>query len=147
MAKELTDLDRAIVMQVVLDRWNPHRLTSKIANHFGLSTNQVRNLRRKPAFQAELAKQTAIYKGEFSGVQLADRKERLIALDQLYRKIPDARVSLRLKVLAAIRHEDASAQLVALGLDALVLGRDPHVDRCSECHGFPLFVYKPLPLY
>ena len=105
MAKELTDLDRAIIMQVVLDRWNPHRLTSKIANHFGLSTNQVRNLRRKPAFQAELAKQTAIYKGEFSGVQLADRKERLIALDQLYRKIPDARVSLRLKVLAAIRHE------------------------------------------
>ena len=42
MAKELKDFERAIVMQVVLDRWNPHRLTSKIANHFGLSTNQGR---------------------------------------------------------------------------------------------------------
>ena len=111
MAKELKDFERAIVMQVVLDRWNPHRLTSKIANHFGLTTNQVRNLRRKPAFQTELAKQMAIYRGEFCGVQLADRKERLIALDQLYRKIPDARVSLRLKVLAAIRHEVGDDEL------------------------------------
>jgi hypothetical protein len=111
MAKELTDLERAIVMQVVLDRWNPDRLTLKISNHFDLTTNQVRNLRRKPAFQAEVSKQMAIYKGEFCGVQLADRKERLIALDQLYRKIPDVRVSLRLKVLTAIRHEVGDDEL------------------------------------
>ena len=43
MVKELTAQERAIIQQAILDRWNPHRLTWKIANHFDLSVNQIRN--------------------------------------------------------------------------------------------------------
>ena len=53
MGKGLTDRDRAIIQQVIFDRWNPHRLTKKICNYFGLTINQVRHLRSKPAFQTE----------------------------------------------------------------------------------------------
>ncbi|SVC87630.1 uncharacterized protein METZ01_LOCUS340484, partial [marine metagenome] len=42
MAKELSDQERAIVQMSILDRWNRHRLTKKISDHFGLSVNKVR---------------------------------------------------------------------------------------------------------
>ena len=88
MAK-LTDLDRQIIQQCILDRWNPHRLNRKIAHHFGLTLNQVRHIRRKPAFKQEYARQMAIYQGAFDEVQMADRKERVKAMDALFHKIPE----------------------------------------------------------
>ncbi len=105
MAKELTDQERAIIQQAILDRWNPHRLTWKIANHFDLSENQIRHIKSKATFKAEYAKQLAIYQGSFSDIQLGDRKERVKAMDDLYHLIPDYRVALKLKVLAQIRVE------------------------------------------
>jgi hypothetical protein len=105
MDKELTTQECEIIQQLILDRWNPHRINQKIANHFGLSVNQVRHIRRKPHFQAEYTKQLAIYKDSFDDVQLADRKERVKALDGLYQRIPEARVALKIKVLHAIREE------------------------------------------
>ena len=73
---------------------------------------------------------------------LPSRLHQLVELLPLLRDAADDILVLddQHKVVAGL---DESPQLVALGLDALVLGRDPHVDRCSECHGFPLFVYKP----
>ena len=75
---------RAIIQQVILDRWNPLRLNKKIASHFGLTINQVRHIRSKPAFQAEYSKQLAIYQRSFDEIQLADRKERVMAMQELY---------------------------------------------------------------
>ena len=95
MDKPLTSQEHEIIQQLILDRWNPHRINMKIANHFGLSVNQVRHIRRKPHFQAEYTKQLAIYKDSFDDVQLADRKERVKALDGLYQRIPEARVALK----------------------------------------------------
>ena len=105
MSKGLTDRDRAIIQQVILDRWNPHRLTKKICDHFGLTINQLRHLRSKPAFQTEYQRQLAIYQQSFDEIQLADRKERVKAMQDLYDKIPDIRVALKLKILAQIRAE------------------------------------------
>ena len=109
---KLTDLDRQIIQQCILDRWNPHRLNRKIAHHFGLPLNQVRHIRRKPAFKQEYARQMAIYQGAFDEVQMADRKERVKAMDALFHKIPDYRVALKLKVLAAIRAEVAGDHVI-----------------------------------
>jgi hypothetical protein len=105
MSKELTMQEHEIIQQLILDRWNPHRINQKIANHFDLSVNQVRHIRRKPQFQAEYDKQLALYKGSFDDICLADRKERVKALDGLYQRIPDVRVALKIKVLQAIREE------------------------------------------
>ena len=105
MDKPLTSQEHEIIQQLILDRWNPHRINMKIANHFGLSVNQVRHIRRKPHFQAEYTKQLAIYKGEFDDICLADRKERVKALDGMFQRIPEARVALKVKVLQAIQEE------------------------------------------
>ena len=105
MSKGLTDRDRAIIQQVILDRWNPLRLNKKIASHFGLTINQVRHIRSKSAFQTEYKRQLAIYQSRFEEIQLADRKERVTAMQDLYDKIPDIRVALKLKILAQIRAE------------------------------------------
>ena len=69
MDKPLTSQEHEIIQQLILDRWNPHRINMKIANHFGLSVNQVRHIRRKPHFQAEYTKQLAIYKDSFDDVR------------------------------------------------------------------------------
>ena len=105
MGKELTDTDRAIIQQIILDRWNPHRLNKKISSHFGLSINQVRHIRNKPTFQAEYEKQLAIYQQSFDDIRLGDRKERVKAMSDLFERVPDVRVALKLKILEQIRHE------------------------------------------
>jgi hypothetical protein len=105
MGKDLTDTERAIIQQIILDRWNPLRLNKKIASHFGLTINQVRHLRSKSAFQTEYKRQLAIYQQSFDEIQLADRKERVLAMQELYEKIPDIRVALKLKILDQIRAE------------------------------------------
>ena len=83
MSVELTDREHQIIQQLILDRWNPHRINKKIANHHGLTINQVKYMRSKPAFKAEYDKQLAIYLDSFDDIQLADRKER-ISLDRMY---------------------------------------------------------------
>ena len=95
MGKDLTDTERAIIQQVVLDRWNPLRLKKKIDTHFGLTINQVRHIRSKSVFQAEYERQLAIYQQSFDEIQLPDRKERVLAMQELYEKIPDIRVALK----------------------------------------------------
>ena len=105
MIKPLTAQEKAIIQQAILDRWNPHRLTWKIANHFDLSENQIRHIKSKATFKAEYARQLAIYQGSFDEIQLADRKERVLAMQELYEKIPDIRVALKLKIMAQIRAE------------------------------------------
>ena len=80
MIKPLTAQEKAIIQQAILDRWNPHRLTWKIANHFDLSENQIRHIKSKATFKAECARQLAIYQGSFYEIQLGHRKERVKAM-------------------------------------------------------------------
>ena len=47
----------------------------------------------------------AIYQQSIDENQLADRKERIKAMRDLYDKIPDIRVALKMKILAQIRAE------------------------------------------
>ncbi len=102
MRKELNDRN-AIVQMILLDRWNPHRLDKKIASHFDLTLDQVRDIRQQPAFQEEVERQRLMSEQPF--VNLADRKARAVALQQLFEKVPDVRVALRLKILGQIRSE------------------------------------------
>ena len=112
MPRGLTDTERAIIQQIILDRWNPLRLNKKIASHFGLTINQVRHIRSKSAFQTEYKRQLAIYQSSFEEIQLADRKERVKAMQDLYERIPDIRVALKLKILAQIRVEVGQDEVV-----------------------------------
>ena len=68
MSVELTDREHQIIQQLILDRWNPHRINKKIVDHHRLTINQVKYMRSKPAFKAEYAKQLAIYLDSFDEV-------------------------------------------------------------------------------
>ena len=74
MVKELTAQERAIIQQLILGRWNPHRINRKISDHHGLTINQVKYMRSKPAFKAEYARQLAIYQDSFDDIQLTTAK-------------------------------------------------------------------------
>ena len=97
MIKPLTAQEKAIIQQAILDRWNPHRLTWKIANHFDLSENQVRHIKSKATFKAEYDRQLKLYQGSFDDIRLADRKERVKAMqdsnDHVAAKRPCARTT------------------------------------------------------
>jgi hypothetical protein len=95
MSVELTDREHQIIQQLIMDRWNPHRINKKIADHHKLTINQVKYMRSTP-FKAEYDKQLAIYLDSFDDIQLADRKERVKAMAGLYEKIPNPRVALKL---------------------------------------------------
>ena len=87
-----------------------------------MTINQVRYIHSKSAFQTEYKLQVAIYQSSFEEIQLVDRKERVLAMQELYVKIPDIRVALKLKVLAQIRvevgqDEVAKQQPEAAGVD------------------------------
>ena len=135
MVKDLTDTERAIIQQVILDRWNPLRLNKKIATHFGLTINQVRHLRSKPVFQAEYKRQLAIYQQSFDEIQLADRKERVLAMQELYEKIPGIRVALKLKVLAQIRVEVGQDEAVERQPEAVGVDVPPRAQTYEEWLG------------
>ena len=132
MPKDLTDTERAIIQQVILDRWNPLRLNKKIASHFSLTINQVRHIRSKPAFQAEYKRQLAIYQHSFDEIQLADRKERVAAMQELYEKIPDIRVALKLKILAQIRVEVGQDEAVERQPEAVGVDIPPRAQTYEE---------------
>ena len=67
--------------------------------------HEVNAWKRDPDFQAEYQKQLELYKNNFDDIQLADRKERVKVLSDMFAHIPEPRVSLRLKVLEQIRIE------------------------------------------
>ena len=132
MAKELKAQEKAIIQQAILDRWNPHRLIWKKPNHFDLSVNQIRHIKSKATFKAEYARQLAIYQGSFGDIRLADRKERVKAMQDLYDKIPDIRVALKLKILAQIRVEVGQDEAVERQPEAVGVDVPPRAQTYEE---------------
>ena len=105
----LPPTERQIAHQVLLDRWNPNRLAWKLANHHGLKPSAVERLLTRPDFQAEVAKQKAIYEGRYPDLAVADRHTRVADLSRLLERIPAKRVRLKLKILDALRREVGDA--------------------------------------
>ena len=82
----LTPTERQIAHQVILDRWNPHRLAWKLANHLHLKPSAVERLLNREDFQAEV-------------------------VQALYSKVPGRRVALKMKILNQIRVEVGDSRL------------------------------------
>lgn len=103
MRKDTTDIEDQIIQQLILDRWNPHRIDHKIANHFGLTLEKVRKIRANEAFQIEHERQLRTFDGATRVLDIKGQRRRLKALQGLYYRVPDKRVALKLKILAQIR--------------------------------------------
>ena len=101
----LAELQEQAVQLVVLDRWNPKMANDKIAKTLGVDRSTVFRWRKDPEFDKALQTELERDRADFDEVPLAWRKNRVLALEELYDKIDDARVSLKLKVLKEIREE------------------------------------------
>ena len=101
----LSELQEQAVQLVVLDRWNPKMANDKIAKTLGVDKSTVFRWRKDPDFDKALQTELERDRADFDEVPLAWRKNRVLALEELYDKIDDARVALKLKVLKEIREE------------------------------------------
>ena len=101
----LSELQEQAVQLVVLDRWNPKMANDKIAKTLGVDKSTVFRWRKDPEFDKALQTELERDRADFDEVPLAWRKNRVLALEDLYQKIDDARVALKLKVLKEIREE------------------------------------------
>ena len=77
----------------------------KIAKTLGVDKSTVFRWRKDPEFDKALQTELERDRADFDEVPLAWRKNRVLALEELYQKIDDARVALKLKVLKEIREE------------------------------------------
>ena len=101
----LSELQQQAVQLVVLDRWNPNKANEKIARALDVDKSTVFRWRQNEEFQQALQTELERDRANFDEVPLAWRKNRVLALEEIYNKLDDARVALKLKVLKEIREE------------------------------------------
>ena len=102
---QIKDRHKEAIHMMILDRYSRQRQTAQIAEQVGVSRTAIQQWKRDEDFQREYQKQLRIYQQDFSEIRLADRKERVKVLSEMFEHIPVPRVSLRLKVLEQIRQE------------------------------------------
>ena len=101
----LSELQQQAVQLIVLDRWTPDKCGEKVANTLDVNRSTVAAWRKKPEFKEALQEELDRDRKNFDNVPLAWRKNRVLALEEIYNKIDDKRVALKLKVLKEIREE------------------------------------------
>ena len=102
---QIKDRHKEAIHMMILDRYSRQRQTAQIAEQGGVSRTAIQQWKNDEDFQREYQKQLRIYQQDFSEIRLADRKERVKVLSEMFEHIPVPRVSLRLKVLEQIRQE------------------------------------------
>ena len=102
---QIKDKHREAIQMMILDRYSRRRQTGQIAQQVGVSRSAITQWKNDEDFKAEYQKQLQIYQQDFSEIRLADRKERVQVLSDMFEHIPSQRVSLRMKVLEQIRVE------------------------------------------
>ena len=102
---QLKDKHREAIQMMILDRYSRRRQTGQIAQQVGVTRSAITQWKNDEDFKAEYQKQLRIYQQDFSEIRLADRRERVQVLSDMFDHIPSQRGSLRLKVLEQIRVE------------------------------------------
>ena len=102
---QIKDRHKEAIHMMILDRYSRQRQTAQIAEQVGVSRTAIQQWKNDEDFQREYQKQLRIYQQDFSEIRVADRKERVKVLSEMFEHIPVPRVSLRLKVLEQIRQE------------------------------------------
>ena len=90
---------------LVLDRHAKSDMTKKIAAIVGCQPVTISKWRKLEYFRSEFDRQVRLYRANFDDVPLADRKERVKALQTIYEDLQERDKAMKLKVLMAIRQE------------------------------------------
>lgn len=102
---KLTDRHSKAIHLLILDRGLRRDSTLMIAQQLGVKRSTLGVWRAAPEFQEEFQKQLRLYRQNFDDVPLADRIERVKALDEIFLGLPEKQAALKVKVLQAIRQE------------------------------------------
>jgi hypothetical protein len=101
----LTEGQLMTVEYLILNRFKKPN-NKVIGEALGIKAQTINSWRKMELFQEELDRKTALYKGNFEDVQLADRKERVVVLQKLFDRLPeDSSTSMKLKIIQEIRQE------------------------------------------
>lgn len=98
------DQNKAIAL-LLTERNGKKDTGALIAETLGVTRATVNRWRRSPEFQAEFKRQMDLWRRNFDDVPLADRKERVLCLSELFQDLDKKQVQLKIKVLTAIRQE------------------------------------------
>ena len=102
---KLTNRHHEAIQMMILDRYSRSQQSKQIAKQLGVHTMTVTAWKRDEEFKVEYEKQLSIYPNDFEDIRLADCKERVKVLSDMFDHIPEERVSLRLQVLEQVRIE------------------------------------------
>ena len=128
---QIKDRHKEAIHMMILDRYSRQRQTAQIAEQVGVSRTAIQQWKNDEDFQREYQKQLRIYQQDFSEIRLADRKERVKVLSEMFEHIPEPRVSLRLKVLEQIRQEVGDDRIQ---IEHTVEMRGPNVPPRAESY-------------
>jgi len=98
---------RRAIQMLILDRWSKEISSARIAETLGTTERTIQRWRNDGDFQAEYDRQLSIFQGNFQDIQLADRKERVRGLNDLFFLLGDCQRDTRLKleILGQIKAE------------------------------------------
>ena len=105
----------------------------KVAKTLDVNKSTVFRWRKDAEFDKALKKEIERDRSNFDDVPLAFRKNRVLALEDLYNKIEDRRVALKLKVLKEIREEVGDHRIqVEHTVEVKGLNVPPRADNYDE---------------
>ncbi len=101
----LTAKHHKVIHWLILDRGLRRDSGSIIAKQMGVTRATLSNWRNDEDFKAEFQRQLKLYRANFDDICLADRKERVKALDGIFQELGEKQTGMKVKVLQAIRQE------------------------------------------
>lgn len=136
--RQLTAAQHEGIQLMILWRFDATKTLKLIAQTIGVSTQAMDNWRKNERFQKEYERQLAVYKNNFEDLQLADRRERVVALSSLYNALDLSKIETKLKILKMIREEvgdDHPLQLNVKHTGAVAHGHVHDTNRLEEKTG------------
>lgn len=102
---KLESIHHQAIQALILYRAAESTSAKRVGDLVGVTSQRIRVWRKDPDFSRELTSQLKAYRGHFDDVPIAHRKERVLALSEIFDKLTDSQTGLKIKVLQAIRQE------------------------------------------
>ena len=102
---KLTSKHSKVIHWLILDRGLRRDSAAIIAKEMGITRATLATWRGDTVFKGEFDRQLKLYRANFDDITLADRKERVKALDGIFLELSDKQTAMKIKVLQAIRQE------------------------------------------
>jgi hypothetical protein len=105
---KLTEKHLKCIHLMILDRFDRSNQTEWVSGQVGVRPRTISDWKEDPDFQAEYQRQLEMYRNNFDDIKLADRKERVRVLSDLFEVVEDVGprgTKLKMALIEQIRME------------------------------------------